>query len=217
MATLLHAEGLNGNGHGKYLQALLYSAAEEHSPRADAAWKAVAAAQPSALLARLKSAENAMERAQPDGVRSDVMSILAERPQSETALQLAFSLSQRNQVDGPALLTRLLESHASCSRLAEAVKFYNAAAQQDKALQIERQLASCAPESLQYARLLADSGRHSAAAAYLQQLVARTLCTGQPGDSWWNNCYWITRSARQSFRQGNCEKSPQTPMTTYLH
>jgi tetratricopeptide (TPR) repeat protein len=173
MATLLHAEGLHGSGHGKYLQALLYSAADEHSPRADAAWRAVAAAQPLALLARLKSAENAMERAQPDGVRSDVMSILAERPQSETALQLAFSLSQRNQVDGPTLLTRLLESHASCSRLAEAVKFYNAAAQQDKALQIERQLASCAPESLQYARLLADSGRHSAAAAYLQQLVAK--------------------------------------------
>jgi tetratricopeptide (TPR) repeat protein len=173
MATLLHAEGLHGNGHGKYLQALLYSAADEHSPRADASWKAVAAAQPSALLARLKSAESAVERAQPDGVRSDVMSILAERPQSETALQLAFSLSQRNQVNGPALLTRLLESHASCSRLAEAVKFYNAAAQQDKALQIERQLASCAPESLQYARVLADSGRHSAAAAYLQQLVAK--------------------------------------------
>ena len=173
MATLLHAEGLQGSGYYKYLQALLYSAAEEHSPRADAAWKAVAAAQPSALLARLKSAENAVERDQPDGIRSDVMSILAERPQSETALQLAFSLSKRNQVDGPALLSRLLESHASCSRLAEAVKFYNATAQQDKALQIERQMASCAPESLQYPRLLADSGRHSAAAAYLQQLVAK--------------------------------------------
>jgi hypothetical protein len=114
-----------------------------------------------------------MERGQADGVRSDVMSILAERPQSQTALQLAFSLSKRNQVDGPALLTRLLESHASCSRLAEAVKFYNAAAQQDKSLQIEHWMSSCTPESLQYPRLLAESGRHSAAAAYLQQLVAK--------------------------------------------
>ena len=34
-------------------------------------------------------------------------------------------------------------------------------------------MASCAPESLQYARLLAESGRHSAAAAYLQQLVTK--------------------------------------------
>jgi len=173
MAALLRTEEVHGSGYDKYLQALLYSAAEEHSPRADAAWKAVATAQPSALLARLKSAENAMERGQPDGARSDVMNILAERPQSETALQLAFSLSQHNQVDGPALLARLLESHASCSRLAEAVKFYNAAAQQDKSLQIEHRMSSCAPESLQYPRLLAESGRHSAAAAYLQQLVAR--------------------------------------------
>jgi tetratricopeptide (TPR) repeat protein len=174
MATLLRGDALQSSGYGKYLQALLYSAAaEEHSPRADAAWKAVASAQPSALLARLKSAESAMERGQPETARADVMSILAERPQSETALQLAFNLSWHNQVEGPILLTRLLESHASCARLAEAVKFYNAAAQQDKAQRVEQQMASCAPESLQYARLLAESGRHSAAAAYLQQLVAK--------------------------------------------
>lgn len=173
MATLLRADALRGSGYGQYLHALLYSAAEEHSPRADAAWKAVARAQPSALLARLKSAESAIERGQPEAARADVMSILAERPQSEAALQLAFDLSRRNQVDGPPLLARLLESHASCSRLAEAVKFYNAAAQQDKSRQMEQQMASCALESLQYARLLAESGRHSAAAAYLQQLVAR--------------------------------------------
>lgn len=175
MATLVRSDALRDTGYGKYLHALLYSAAEEHSPRADAAWKAVATAQPGALMARLKSDQNAVERGQPESVRADVMSILAERPQSEIALQLAFNLSRRNQVDGPALLARLLESHPSCARLAEAVKFYNAAAQQDKSLGVEQQMASCAPESLQYARLLAESGRHSAAAAYLQQLV-----TGNP-------------------------------------
>jgi tetratricopeptide (TPR) repeat protein len=173
MATLLRADPLGDGVCGKYLQALLYSAAEEHSPRADAAWKAVATAQPRALLARLKSDQNAVDRGQPEAVRADVMSILAERPQSETALQLAFNLSRRNQVDGPALLARLLESHSFCARLAEAVKFYNAAAQQDKSLGVEQRMTSCAPESLQYAHLLAESGRHSAAAAYLQQLVAR--------------------------------------------
>jgi len=173
MAGLLRADALRDTGYGKYLHALLYSAAEEHSPRADAAWKAISTAQPGALLARLKSDQNAVERGQPEAVRADVMSILAERPQSEMALQLAFNLSRRNQVDGPELLARLLESHPSCARLAEAVKFYNAAAQQDKSLGVEQQMVSCAPESLQYARLLAESGRHSAAAVYLQQLVTR--------------------------------------------
>jgi hypothetical protein len=173
MGTLLRADALHNDSYSKYLQALLYSAAEEHSPRADAAWKAVTNAQPSALLARLKSAENAVERGQPEGIRADVMAVLTDRPQSETALQLAFNLSRHNQLDGPSLLTRLLNSHASCARLAEAIKFYNAAAQQDKAKSVEQQLATCAPESQEYARLLAKSGRHSAAAAYLQQLVAR--------------------------------------------
>ena len=130
-------------------------------------------AHPAALLARLKSAESAMERGQNDSARPEVMSILAERPQSEMALQLAFSLSRHNQVDAPALLGRLLESHPSCARLADAVKFYNSTAEQDKARRIEQQLTSCAPESLYYARLLAESGRHGAAAAYLQQLVAK--------------------------------------------
>jgi hypothetical protein len=171
MANLLRTNRVRGGGSEQYLQALLYSGAEEHSPRADAAWKAVATTQPTALQARLKTAESAIERGQPETSRSDVMGILAERPQSEMALQLAFTLSHRNQVDAPALLSRLLESHPSCSRLVEAVKFYNSAAEQNKARRVEQQLASCAPESMQYPRLLAESGRHSAAGAYLQQLV----------------------------------------------
>ena len=48
---------------------------------------------------------------------------------------------------------RLLELHPSCARLAEGVKFYSSAAEQDKAAQMEQQLTTCAPESIQYARL----------------------------------------------------------------
>ena len=173
MERLSRAESIHNAGCIQYLRALLYSAAEDHSPRADAAWKTLATAQPAALLARLRSAESAVERGQADAARTEIMSILAERPQSETALQLAFSISRRNQADAPALLGRLLELHPSCTRLAEAVKFHNSTAEQDKASRIEQQLASCAPESLYYARVLSESGRHGTAAAYLQQLIAR--------------------------------------------
>jgi tetratricopeptide (TPR) repeat protein len=173
MARLLHTESIHEPGYTQYLRALLYSAEEDHSPRSDAAWKALGAAQPSALLARLRSAENAIERGQNDAARPEVMSILVERPQSEMALQLTFSLSRNHQAEAPALLSRLLELHPSCTRLAEAVKFYNSTAEQDKARDIEQQLTTCAPESLQYARLLSESGRHSTAAACLQQLVAK--------------------------------------------
>ena len=216
MANLLRNDRLAAKGSGQYLQALLYSAAEEHSPRADAAWKAVAGAQPSALLARLKSAESAIERGQTDAARPDVMSILAERPQSEAALRLAYALSRRNEVDAPALLSRLLESHPSCTRLAEAIKFYNAAAEQDKARRVEQQLASCAPESLQYARLLAESGRHSAAAAYLQQIVmtnplhraARRLSDGATAAGQSNQCSKTSGEATTRDRRKRAQLCP---------
>jgi len=172
MERMLHADGDRNTGVAQYLRALLYSAAEDRSPRADAAWKALGSAQPSALLARLKSAEGAFMRGQTDDTRLEVMNILGQRPQSETALRLAFNLS-RSQGDAPRLMARLLEQHPSCMHLAEAVKFYSYTAEQDKASQLEQQLATCAPESLQYARTLAEAGRHSAAAAYLQQLIVR--------------------------------------------
>jgi len=172
MDRLLQADVDHGSGATQYLRALLYSGAEDRSPRADAAWKAVGSSQPSALLARLRSTESAAERGQTEDARLEAANILAERPQSETALQLAFDLS-RNQTNAPQLLSRLLEVHPSCAHLVEAVKFYSSTAEQDVAAQLEQQLATCAPDSLQYARLLADAGRHGAAAAYLQQLVTR--------------------------------------------
>lgn len=172
MNRLLDAHAAHSSTTTQYLRALLYTGAEDRSPRADAAWKAVGASQPSALLARLHSAESSADRGQTEDSRLEVTNILADRPHSETALQLAFDLS-RNQTNAPQLLSRLLEQHPSCAHLAEAVKFYSSTAEQDKAAQLEQQLATCAPESLQYARLLADAGRHGAAAAYLQQLVTR--------------------------------------------
>ena len=172
LERMLHADGDRNTGAAQYLRALLYSAAEDRSPRADAAWKAVGSAQPSAFLARLKSAESAFVRGQTDDTRLEIMNILAKRPQSEMGLQLAFNHT-RNQADALQLLARLLEQHPSCSHLSQAVKFYSSTAEQDKAAQLEQQLATCAPESLQYARTLAEAGRHSAAAAYLQQLIIK--------------------------------------------
>jgi cellulose synthase operon protein C len=172
MERLLDSGPDQAAGTAQYLRALLYSAAEEHSPRADAAWKSISAAQPSALLARMKSQESAAARGHSDEARQEAMSILAARPESETALQMAFNLS-RSHAEAPALLARLLELHPSCARVADAVKFYSAAAEQDRARQLEQQLSACAPEPLQYARVLSEAGRHGAAAAYLQQIIVK--------------------------------------------
>jgi tetratricopeptide (TPR) repeat protein len=171
LERLLDTSTHRDSGAAAYLRAMLYSAVEEHSPRADAAWKAATTS--AAFLARLKSAESAFERGQTEDVRHEILNILAERPQSETALQLAFHASRRSQLEATGLLNRLLELHPSCAWLNEAAKFYSAKAEQEKAGHIEQQLATCAPESLQFARILSESGRHGAAAAYLQQLVTK--------------------------------------------
>jgi tetratricopeptide (TPR) repeat protein len=156
----------------QYLRALLYSAAEERSPRADAAWKSLAQAHPSAVMVRLKADEAALAHGQSEDAQTDVRSILTEHPGSEAAVQLAFTMS-RSQSSAPALLARLIELHPSCAHLAEAIGFYDSAGEQDKAAKAEQQLAGCAPESLQYARILSESGRHGAAAACLQQLITK--------------------------------------------
>jgi hypothetical protein len=172
MERMLHQETDQRTAATQYLRALLYSGAEEHSSRADAAWKALAHAHRSALMARLKANESLVIRGPGDDAEKEVMAILTSHPSSETALHLAFNFS-RDQSAAPALLARLVELHPSCAHLAEAIKFYDSAGEQDKSTQTEQQLAGCAPESLQYARLLSDSGRHAAAAGYLQQLVIR--------------------------------------------
>ncbi len=171
MERMLYAEP-GKSASTQYLRALLYSAAEERSPRAEAAWKSLAQAHPSAVTARLKADEAALAHGQSDDAQKDVMSILAERSGSEAAVQLAFTMS-RSQSSAPALLARLIELHPSCAHLAEAIGFYDSAGEQDKAAKAEQQLAGCAPESLQYARILSESGRHSAAAACLQQLITK--------------------------------------------
>src|SRR5205807_3731744 len=59
----------------------------------------------------------------------------------------------------------------SCSNLTETLSFYNASGRQQDSQKVELQLAACAPESLDYARRMAEAGRHAEAASYLAELV----------------------------------------------
>jgi cellulose synthase operon protein C len=55
--------------------------------------------------------------------------------------------------------------------VSETLKFYGASGQQSKARVMEEQLRRCAPDSLEYAKALADAGRHHDAAAALEQTL----------------------------------------------
>jgi tetratricopeptide (TPR) repeat protein len=152
-----------------YLRALLWSTADDHSPRAHAAWQALAMAQPSAVLARIKAADSSPENPDFEHSRSEVATLQKLRPDSEAVAQLAVNLSRANPESMTTALARLIRLHPTCASLSAALKLYDSEGAQASAEATEQQLARCAPESLDYAHVLSASGRHRAAIAFLER------------------------------------------------
>jgi len=145
---------------GRYLRGLLYSSIEGHSSESRALWETLAAAP----LAQIKLAEIAAE----SGKSWPKFSALAKAfPDSEAAQQASFELF-RDQNS----LQRLIALHPSCAHLSQAVKFFYANGDQAVGMNTEKQMATCAPESLLYPETLSAAGRHAEAADYLQRLLA---------------------------------------------
>lgn len=155
-----------------YVRAMLWSATEEHSPRARAAWEALTTSQPSALLARTRAAELALESRPSNELRAEVANLEQQRPESEAVAQLALHLARGDSSAMAQAFRRLLHLHPTCARLTEAVKFFSSVGDQVSAEKLEQELLRCAPESLDYPRVLSEAGRHGEAAILLQQKLA---------------------------------------------
>ncbi len=105
--------------------------------------------------------------------------VLAVRPSDAAALEVLTNLAAMEYpraasgMEQPAQLwaARLAE-HPSCNALEQAVSFYRKRLQFEQASAAQRSLDGCAPESLAYARSLADQGNAKEAAEALRKLVA---------------------------------------------
>jgi hypothetical protein len=163
------------DAHGPflYLRALLWSAVDDRTPRSAEAWRNLAKTHPSAVLARAKAAELALESGPSDELRTEIRNLAQQHPESELVANLAIRLAGSDRQAKAQAFAHLLDLHPACSYLMDALKFYNSAGDPENAQKAERQLNTCSPESLHYARVLADSGRHSDAAALLEQKIAR--------------------------------------------
>lgn len=155
-----------------YIRALLWSAVDDHSSRVGAAWEALKKMQPSAMLARIRAAEFALRDGSGLGVQAEIEDLLKRRPDSEAVNELYLRFPQENSNATAQVFARLLALHPSCTHLSQALRFYNSQGDQEAAQSTEQQLAHCAPESLDYVRVLAGSGRHKQAAMILQQKLA---------------------------------------------
>jgi hypothetical protein len=152
---------------------MLQSASGRQSPRALARWQALLKAEPDALLAELEIRQAAAGLDESDDeARQQATVVALNHPQSETAARLAFKLSRPRPEEGERLMLHLLELHPSCQYLVQALAFDNLWGDLSHAQAAERQLEGCAPLSLDYARALAETGRHSAAATVLEKIVS---------------------------------------------
>lgn len=156
-----------------YLRALLWSAADDHSPRAAEAWRSLAKAHASALLATAKAAEFSLEDGASNELRAEILKLAQQRPGSEMAVNLVLRVAGSDMQIRARAFAHLLDLHPACSYLLEAARFYNFAGDPANAQKTEQRMATCAPESLQYARVLSDSGRHRDSAAFLEQKIRK--------------------------------------------
>ncbi|HKT49420.1 MAG TPA: DUF3857 domain-containing protein [Candidatus Angelobacter sp.] len=156
-----------------YLRALLWSAADDHSPRAAEAWRSLAKAHASALLANAKAAEFSLENDASNELRAEIMKLAQQRPESDIAANLALRVVGSDTPARTRAFAHLLELHPACSYLLDAARFYDFAGDPANAQKTELRMATCAPESLQYARVLSDSGRHRDSAALLEQKIRK--------------------------------------------
>ena len=155
-----------------YVRALLWSAVDDHSSRAGAAWDALQKAQPAATLARIRAAEFSLRAGSTPELRAEIEDLLRSRPDSEAMNELYLRVAHQESIATAAAFGRLLALHPSCAHLSEALKFYNSQGRQTLAQNTEQLLGLCAPESMDYARVLSDSGRHKEAAVVLQRKLA---------------------------------------------
>ncbi len=155
-----------------YLQALLWSAADDRSPRVGEAWESLAKAHDSALLATTKAAEFLLDNGVSNELRAQILNLAQQRPESEVVANLALRVAGSDTQAKAQTFAHLLYLHPACSYLLDAVRFYQFAGDSTNAQKAEQQLATCAPDSLHYARLLSDSGRHRDAVAVLLQKIA---------------------------------------------
>ena len=159
-----------------YLQALLWSAVDDRSPRVGEAWRSLAKGYASALLPATKAAEFSLDDGVSKELRAQILNLAQQRPESEAVANLAVRVAGSDTQAKAQAFAHLLELHPACSYLLDAVRFYEFASDPANAEKAEQQLAACAPESLHYPRLLSDSGRHrDAAAVLLQKLAANPL------------------------------------------
>jgi tetratricopeptide (TPR) repeat protein len=157
------------------LEFLLAQSAKAGTPQSLTAWESLHVQAPAALAADNALARRALMNHDTATALRLAKQVLSSEPGNAEALEIA-TRAQQSSIDDDAtgvdLWARRVAAHPSCRSLQDAAAFYRAHHQTTSADAVQRRLEGCAPESLDYAKLLSQQGSHARAAQTLQQLLA---------------------------------------------
>ncbi len=157
------------------LEFLLAESTPQSSSQSLTAWERLHVLAPAALAADSALAKSALNQHDSATALRLANQVLSAQPGNAKALELATDARRASIETAPGeadLWTRQVAAHPSCKTLQNAAAFYRARGQVSAAQSVQRKLDGCAPESLDYARMLSQQGSHAEAAQALQQLVA---------------------------------------------
>ncbi|HUI83470.1 MAG TPA: hypothetical protein VL240_04560 [Candidatus Binatia bacterium] len=158
------------------LQFLLAQARTEQFPNsveAAAAWSRLSSIAPEALVVDEMLGRRALSEGKAAEAISRAEHVLGERPGDIGALEtLSDARGTRAPANQLSLWAERIALHPSCQALRRAIDFYRAQGLSAEASAVQQKLDGCAPESLDYARLLSEEGNHAEAARSLERLLA---------------------------------------------
>src|SRR5690349_2420281 len=150
-----------------FLLSQAWERSSESSPEVAALLNGTIAASPSALQAEYELASRACSAQRTEECLDHLQRVLEARPRHAAAnalfAQIAITMHWNAQATGALELQ--LRVHPSCESLRQAYRFLSRHARYARAADIEKQIASCAPDTLAYLQMLDEAGRHAEAAA----------------------------------------------------
>jgi tetratricopeptide (TPR) repeat protein len=170
--------GLGGKARSAAMSFLAYKAwthVSDDSPEATATLNATLQAAPSAIAAEYELAARALAADRTNEALIRLQRVISARENFAPGQQLLAQIAIR--LNWPMVAEKALENqlrvHPSCDVLLQGYKFFAGHARYERAQELRKRLANCAPDTLAYIQSLSESGEHEQAAAAAEVTVAR--------------------------------------------
>jgi cellulose synthase operon protein C len=171
----LNGVKVSGSALSDFLLYRAWARVAEESPEAPAMLNATLQAAPAAMAAEYELAARAFAADRTDEALMRLQRVVNTResffPGQQLLAQIAIRLNWTTLTE--RALSAQMRVRPSCAVLLEGYKFFAGHARYERARELRRRLADCAPDTLAYERTLGEAGEHASAAFAAEATVAR--------------------------------------------